>query len=193
MDTFILASSSRRRIDLLKQIGYAPTQVIPADIDETPKKNELARAYCKRIALEKAKAISAQFPQDLVLAGDTIVTIGRKILGKPSSVEEAVKFLKLLSGRKHQVLTAVCLIKGNVTNLKLVKTIVKFKRLTEQEIEFHTQSNEWQDKSGGYMIQGIAGSFIIRINGSFSNVIGLPLYETANLLKKFGISPNKHY
>lgn len=192
MDTFILASSSKRRIDLLKQIGYIPAQIIPAEIDETPKKSELARQYCKRIALEKAKAISEKFPQTLVLAGDTIVTVGRKILGKPSSVEEAVRFLKLLSGRRHQVLTAICFVKGDEVNIKLVKTIVKFKCLTEQEIEFHTQSNEWQDKSGGYMIQGIAASFIIRINGSFSNVIGLPLYETANLLKKFGIGPNKN-
>lgn len=185
----ILASASPRRLDLLKQVGYIPHKVIPADIDESVLKNETPVLYAKRISKEKAEKIYSQNPNSAVLSGDTVVAVGRRILGKPENVDQAAKFLKLLSGRNHAVITSVTLAyNGKVVN-KTVTTKVKFKSLSDSEIQFHTESLEWQDKSGGYMIQGIASSFIIQIIGSSSNVVGLPLYETTNLLKSIGLFP----
>lgn len=186
---FILASASPRRLDLLRQIGYIPNKVIPADIDESVLKKETPIIYAERISREKAKKVYSENPNSAILSGDTIVAVGRRILGKPANAEEAMKFLKLLSGRNHTVITSVTLMhEGKIAN-KTVATKVKFKNLNDSEISFHTESLEWQDKSGGYMIQGIASSFIIKIIGSSSNVVGLPLYETTNLLKSIGLFP----
>ena len=185
----ILASASPRRLSLLKQVGYVPDKVVPADIDESVLKGETPVLYVQRISKEKALKISTQHPNAAVLSGDTTVAVGRRILGKPENAEQAAKFLKLLSGRNHSVITSVTLaFQGKLVN-KTVTTKVKFKNLTNTEIEFHTKSLEWEDKSGGYMIQGIASSFIIQIIGSSSNVVGLPLYETSNLLKSIGLFP----
>lgn len=185
----ILASASPRRLDLLRQVGYVPDKVAPADIDESVHKKEKPSLYAQRISKAKASKISSQHPNAAVISGDTIVAVGSRILGKPENAEQAAKFLKLLSGRNHSVITSVTLaFQGKLVN-KTVTTKVKFKNLTNTEIEFHTKSLEWEDKSGGYMIQGIASSFIIQIVGSSSNVVGLPLYETSNLLKSIGLFP----
>lgn len=182
---FILASSSARRLDLLKQAYFTPDMVLAADIDETPKKKESPSLYCKRMALEKCQKISALYPEALVLSADTIVTVGSRILGKPNDAQQAKVFLKLLSGRQHRVYTSVAVMQGDKISQKQVCTFVSFKRLTQAEIDFHTCSLEWEGKSGGYMIQGLASTFVKKINGSVTNVIGLPLTETASLLKQF--------
>lgn len=185
----ILASASPRRLVLLKQVGYIPNKVVPADIDESVIKSENPRAYAQRISKEKAIKVLNSNPSSYVLSGDTVVAVGRRILGKPENSEQASNFLKLLSGRNHTVITSVTLAHGNMLVNKTVTTKVKFKHLSPDEIKFHTESLEWQDKSGGYMIQGIASAFIIQIIGSSSNVVGLPLYETTNLLKSVGFQP----
>ncbi len=180
----ILASASPRRRDLLAQIGVEPDEVRPAEIDETPLRGELPRAYVARMAREKAAAVTAE--QALVLAADTVVSCGRRILGKPRDAGEAVDFLLLLSGRRHRVTTAVCLVQSDAQRLRLVETRVKMKRLSDAELSAYLRSGEWQGKAGGYAIQGIAGAFIPEIIGSYTNVVGLPLTETANLLAGAG-------
>jgi septum formation protein len=166
---------------LLAQIGAVPDEIRPADIDETPHKNELPRPYAARLSVEKAQAIKAG-PDDLVLAADTVVGVGRRILGKPADASEAAVFLMLLSGRRHRVITGVSLRFGDKIWSKQVETVVKFRRLSDAEISAYLRSGEWQRKAGGYAIQGIGGAFIPSINGSYTNVVGLPLTETANLL-----------
>lgn len=166
---------------MLAQIGVVPDEIRPADIDETPYKNELPRPYAARLAVEKAKAVKAGL-DDLVLAADTVVAVGRRILGKPVDASEAAVFLMLLSGRRHRVITGVSLRLGDKTWSKQVETVVKFKRLSDVELSAYLRSGEWQGKAGGYAIQGIGGAFIPSINGSYTNVVGLPLTETANLL-----------
>lgn len=181
----ILGSASPRRRNLLAQIGVVPDEVRAAEIDETPAKGELPRAYVDRMARAKAEAIAAG-PDELVLTADTDVAIGRRILGKPVDEAQAVQFLLMLSGRRHRVTTAVCLKLGARIWARRVETRVKFKRLSDAEISAYIRSGDWRGKAGGYDIRGLAGAFIPEINGSYTNVVGLPLCETAALLQGAG-------
>ena len=178
----ILGSASPRRLDLLAQIGITPDEIRPADIDETPRRNEDARAYVRRMAAEKAEAVPAP-ADDIVLAADTVVTAGRRILGKPQDAAEARAFLTLLSGRRHRVMTALTLRRHGREWSRLVETQVRLRPLSPQEIDDYLASGEWQGKAGGYAIQGRAAAFVNWIEGSFSAVVGLPLAETATLLR----------
>jgi septum formation protein len=182
----ILASASPRRLALLAGIGVRPDAVIPADIDETPRKAELPRPYALRLAQEKAAVVASAQPQALVLAADTVVSVGRRILGKPADPAEAERFLRLLSGRRHRVTTGVCLRLGLRAWSRRVETAVRFKRLSDAEIAAYVASGEWQGKAGGYAIQGIAAAFVPWLSGSYTNVVGLPLTETAGLLAGAG-------
>jgi len=183
----ILASSSPRRLDLLKQIGIVPNRVIPADIDETEHKGELPRVYSIRIAEEKALKVYQDNKNAIILSADTTVVLGRRILQKAATPEEAAKFLKLLSGRRHRILSAVTVIdtKGNIKS-KLVTSIIKFKRLSEEEINEYIASDEWQGKAGAYATQGLAAKFITYMSGSYSSIVGLPIHETYKMLKGAG-------
>ncbi len=178
----ILASASPRRLALLAQIGITPVQVIAPELDETPHKNELPLAYAERIAHAKALCVQQQQPDAMILAADTVVYCGRRILPKAETREDAQHCLARLSGRRHRVTTAVALAKNGHIKTKLVTTMVRFKRLTPHEITTYLESGEWQGKAGGYAIQGLASAFIPAINGSYSNVVGLPLAETAAML-----------
>ena len=178
----ILGSASPRRLDLLAQIGITPDEIRPADIDETPRRDEDPRTYVRRMAAEKAEAVPAE-ADDIVLAADTVVTAGRRILGKPEDVAQARAFLTMLSGRRHRVMTAITLRRQGREWSRLVETQVRLRPLSAQEIEDYLASNEWQGKAGGYAIQGRAGAFVNWIEGSFSAVVGLPLAETATLLR----------
>ncbi len=178
-----LASASPRRAELLAQIGVVPDAISPADIDETPLKAELPRVYAGRLAREKALAVQAE---GLVLAADTVVAVGRRILEKPQDAAEAERFLRLLSGRRHRVITGVALRHGEQLATKQVETAVRFKHMSDPEITAYIASNEWQGKAGGYGIQGLASAFIPWINGSYSNVVGLPLAEVSNMLVSAG-------
>lgn len=178
----ILASASPRRKELLAQIGIIPDHIIPADIDETPLPQELPRAYVTRLAKEKASLIASQRAEAIILAADTIVACGRRILGKPETIKEAEKMLRLLSGRRHRVYTSLCVMQGTKLRQRTVMTQVQFKRLSDVEIADYLRSGEWEGKAGGYAIQGRAAAFIPAIHGSYSNVVGLPLAETAALL-----------
>jgi septum formation protein len=178
---FILASASPRRLELLRQIGLVPRSVEPADIDETPRKDELPDAYARRMAREKAQAVAARMPSTRVLAADTVVCCGRRILPKAEDETAARKCLTLLSGRRHRVITAVALATGRVLKEKSVMTMVCFRRLTDRDIEAYIASKEWHGKAGGYAIQGAAAGFIPAINGSYSGVVGLPLAEVKQL------------
>ena len=182
----ILGSASPRRLDLLAQIGVVPDDVRPADIDETPGKRELPRPYCARMALEKVRAVPAG-PDEVVLAADTTVALGRRILGKPDTAAQAAEFLLLLGGRRHSVITAVAVRAGDQVRQREVVTAVKMKRLSDRELNLYLDSGEWRGKAGGYGIQGRAGAFIPWISGSFTGVVGLPLAETAALLQAAGI------
>lgn len=185
---FILASASPRRMELLTQIGVKPDSIIPANIDETPLSKELPKSYALRIAIEKARLIAENQPENTsVLAADTVVALGRRILPKAENNTMVESCLKQLSGRRHRVYTAIALHYKGKTHSSIVMTTVKFKRLNTQDFEHYLLSNEGIGKAGGYAIQGIASAFIPSINGSYSNVVGLPLYETANLLKGNGI------
>ncbi|MCB1499905.1 MAG: Maf-like protein [Bauldia sp.] len=185
----VLASGSPRRIDLLNQIGIEPDQLLPVTIDESPKRNELPRNLAKRLAREKAEAASALVRTDpdlsgsLVIAADTVVGVGRRCLPKAELIEEAAACLRLVSGRSHRVYTGVVLVTPNGhLRQRLVETRVRFKRLTHEDIDSYLASGEWQGKAGGYAIQGLAGGFVVRLVGSYTNVVGLPLYETVTLL-----------
>ena len=181
--TFILASASPRRLQLLQQIGLAPDKIVPADIDETPAKDELPMVYAKRMAGEKARAVSALHPDSVVLAADTVVACGRRILPRADDEKTAKRCLEILSGRRHRVYTAVCIIAGEKTASACVMTQVKFSRLEKTDIAAYLASNEWQGKAGGYAIQGRAAALIPFISGSYSNIVGLPLYETLQMLE----------
>ena len=181
----ILGSASPRRQELLARLGVVPDAVRPADIDETPAKGELPRPYTERMAREKAAAVDAG-PEDLVLAADTTVAAGRRILGKPADADQARAFLELLSGRRHRVVTAVALRRGERLWQRRVESAVKMKRLSDVEIRAYLESGEWQGKAGGYAIQGRAEAFIPWMQGSYSGVMGLPLAETAALLQGAG-------
>jgi septum formation protein len=181
----ILGSGSPRRRDLLAQLGVIPDAIRPPEIDETPRKAELPRPYCARMAREKAQATEAG-PDDIVLAADTTVAMGRRILGKPESAGEAAQFLHALSGRRHRVITAVAIRRGGRLWERDVLSAVKLKRLSDEEINAYLTSGEWQGKAGGYGIQGLAGAFVPWISGSFTGIVGLPLAETAGLLTAAG-------
>ena len=181
----ILGSASPRRQALLAQIGLRPDAIIPPDIDETPLKGELPRAYCARIARAKTLAIAAA-PDDMVLCADTTVALGRRILGKPDDKAQATQFLLALGGRRHQVITAIALKHGDQIWTREVVSQVKMKRLSELELKSYLDSNEWQGKAGGYAIQGMAEAFIPWISGSFSAIVGLPIAETVALLATAG-------
>lgn len=181
----ILGSASPRRKELLAQIGVIPDDVRPADIDETPRSAELPRPYCARMAIEKAHAVAAA-PDELVLCADTTVALGRRILGKPADAGQAAAFLLALAGRRHRVITAVAVRLGDRVWERDVVTAVRFKCLSDTEINAYLRSGEWQGKAGGYGIQGMAGAFVPWISGSFSAVVGLPLAETAVLLASAG-------
>lgn len=177
----VLGSASLRRLELLAQIGVVPTDIRPADIDETPLKAELPLVYARRLATNKVRAIT-HAKDEIVLCADTVVAVGRRILGKPKNAVQAIEFLNLLSGRRHRVITAIAMKSDGRILEKQVTTAVKFKHLSDTELSAYIRSGEWRGKAGGYAIQGIAAVFIPWINGSYSNVVGLPLAETANLL-----------
>lgn len=183
MSGLILASASPRRLDLLNQIGLVPDRIVSADINETPLVGEMPRVLAERLAKSKAFAVAADCPDHWILAADTVVAVGRRILGKPSDAQEAKKFLQLLSGRRHRVYTGIAVITPEKQlRYRVVETCLLVKNLSEQEISDYLISLEWQGKAGGYAIQGLAACFIRWIQGSYSNVVGLPLYETSVLL-----------
>lgn len=183
----ILASASPRRLELLAQVGIIPDQIIPAEIDESPLKAEKPRVLAARLAHAKAIEVAKNNKDSFILASDTIVACGSRILGKAEDKSQAETFLKMLSGRRHNVFTAVTLIgpDGRASH-KTVSTVVKFKNLEQADIDFYLCHDEWQGKAGAYAIQGLAARFIKGINGSYSNVVGLPLYEVVNMLKGRG-------
>ncbi len=185
----ILASASPRRLALLNQIGVEPERLLPADIDETPEKGELPRKLAMRLAETKAlasrrKAEIAGFADNAVVLGaDTVVSVGRRVLPKTETMEEASQCLKLLSGRAHRVYTGLCVLTpSGHPRKRLVETRIRFKRLSPKEVESYLASAEWRGKAGGYAIQGIAGCFVVKLTGSYHAVMGLPLYETVSLL-----------
>ena len=189
----ILASASPRRLALLNQIGVEPDHLLPTDIDETPEKGELPRRLAIRLADSKALAaqrkahLADYHANSLVLGADTVVCVGRRILPKAETMQEAHYCLSLLSGRSHRVYTALCLLTpSGAPRRRLVETRIRFKRLSKKEIESYLASAEWRGKAGGYAIQGIAGSFVVKLSGSFHGVMGLPLYETMSLLNGEG-------
>jgi septum formation protein len=189
----VLASGSPRRLSLLSQIGIEPDALRPTDVDETPNKGELPRGYATRLAKVKAEAALAAVGRDSELAGafiisaDTVVAVGRRILPKAELIDDAQQCLRLLSGRNHQVTTSVCLVtpKGAFRQ-RLSETRVRFKRLSNEEIDAYLAAGEWQGKAGGYAIQGLASAFVVKIVGSYTNIVGLPLYETVSLLEGEG-------
>ncbi len=188
--SLILASASPRRKELLKLIAVIPDKTLAADIDETPHKGELPAALVTRLAKGKAAAIAADHPKSFVLGSDTVVAVGRRILPKPENAAEARGFLKLLSGRSHRVWSGVALATpdGNILT-RSVETRVKVRRLDEAAMDEYIASNEWAGKAGAYAIQGLFAKHIVGVIGSYTNIVGLPLYETANLLDGAGWRP----
>ncbi len=186
----ILASASPRRLDLLRQIGIEPDRVVSAELDESARKGELPRSHAGRLAAAKAACVAAECPGAFVLGADTVVACGRRILGKASDEAEARRYLALLSGRRHRVYGGVCLTApdGHAV-LRIVETSVAFKRLSEGDIARYLGHDEWRGKAGAYAIQGRAAVFIRHLSGSYSNVVGLPLFETHGLLAGLGALP----
>jgi len=185
--TLILASASPRRLDLLAQIGITPTAIKPADINEDPIEGELPRGHALRLAQEKAIKVASENPDCIILAADTVVGVGRRILPKTETPDQARKCLKMMSGRGHRVFTGVAVINpGGEMISRAVETRLKMKHLSREEIENYIDSDEWKGKAGGYGIQGRAAVFIPSIIGSYTNVVGLPLFETRNLLTGAG-------
>jgi len=185
MVRLVLGSGSPRRAELLAQIGVAADDVRPPDIDETPQSGELPRPYCARMAREKVQAVVAT-PDEIVLCADTTVALGRRILGKPDDAGQAAEFLLALAGRRHKVITAVAVKRGDRVWERDVVTTVQMKRLSDDELNAYLASDDWRGKAGGYAIQGPAGAFIPWISGSFSAVMGLPVAETSQLLRTAG-------
>ena len=189
----VLASGSPRRLALLGQIGLVPDAVMTTDLDETPKRGELPAKLAFRLARKKAEAIiervraEEKISSAYILGADTVVAVGRRILPKPDLREDAAAGLKLLSGRTHRVYSGVCLITpDNSIKTRLVESRVTFKRLSPEEVEAYLASGEWRGKAGGYAIQGLAGSFVLKLTGSYPNVVGMPLFEAAALLAGTG-------
>jgi septum formation protein len=183
----ILASASPRRLDLLARIGVEPDAVVPAHVDESVPKGELPREHALRLASEKAEAVSEKEPDALVLAADTVVAVGRRILPKVEDEEALRACMRLLSGRRHRVLTGVALaVPAHGVRKRLVETMIAMKRLSEDEIAYYASHGEWRGKAGGYALQGYGEVYVRHIAGSYSNVVGLPLAETRLLLKSAG-------
>jgi len=189
----VLASGSPRRLSLLNQGGIEPDSLLPAEIDELPMKGELPRALATRLARAKAEAalqavrLDEELRGSFIVAADTIVSVGRRIMPKAEMLDEAAACLRLLSGRNHRVYSAVCLVTPKESfRQRLVETRVRFKRLSKEELEAYLASGEWRGKAGGYAIQGLAGAFVVKIVGSYTNVVGLPLQETVALLSGEG-------
>jgi septum formation protein len=185
----VLASGSPRRLALLNQAGIEPDTLLPAEIDEIPNKGELPRAYANRLARAKAEAalVTVRREENLkgafVVAADTVVAVGRRILPKAELLDEASQCLRLLSGRSHRVYTGLCMITPKEAfRQRLVETRVRFKRLSKEDLESYLASGQWRGKAGGYAVQGLAGTFVVKVVGSYSNIVGLPLYETVSLL-----------
>jgi septum formation protein len=185
----VLASGSPRRLSLLNQAGIEPDSLQPTEIDEIPVKGELPRALANRLAREKAQAALASVKIDdelrgsYVLAADTVVAVGRRVMPKADMLDEAAACLRMLSGRNHRVYTGICLVTPKEAfRQRLVETRVRFKRLSNDDLEAYLASGEWRGKAGGYAIQGLAGTFVVKLVGSYTNVVGLPLYETMSLL-----------
>jgi septum formation protein len=184
----ILASASPRRRELLAQVGVTPDRVAATEVDETPRKGDAPRACALRLALAKAEAVAAG-PDEIVLAADTVVACGARMLGQPAGPEEAARFLALLSGRRHRVTTGVVVRRGDRRWSRAVETVVRFRRLHPDEIATYVAGGEWRGKAGGYAIQGAAAAFAPWISGSYSGVVGLPVAETLGLLRAAGWSP----
>ena len=185
----VLASGSPRRLALLNQAGIEPDSLLPTDVDEVPDKGELPRALANRLARAKADAalrsvrIDEQLRGAFILAADTVVAVGRRVMPKAETLDEAAACLRLLSGRNHRVYTGLCLVTPKESfRQRLVETRVRFKRLSKEDLESYLASGEWRGKAGGYAVQGLAGSFVVKIVGSYTNIVGLPLYETTSLL-----------
>lgn len=194
----VLASGSPRRIELLQQAGIEPDRVFPADVDETPQRAEHPRSLAKRLSRAKAEkardALAAEpdYGPCFIVAADTVVAVGRRILPKAELIDEASNCLGLLSGRSHRVYSGVCMITpGGKVRQRLVETRVRFKRLSREELESYLASGEWRGKAGGYAVQGLAGTFVVKMVGSYTNVVGLPLYETVGMLTADGF--NVHF
>ena len=183
----ILGSGSPRRLELLAQLGLTPADIRPPDIDEDVRKDELPRDYVNRIAVEKAAAVPAT-ADEVVLCADTTVALGRRIMGKPADADEAARFLRLMSGRRHKVITALAVKRDGRLWTRDVQSTVAMKPLSEGEIAAYLASDDWRGKAGGYAIQGPAGAFIPWINGSYTAIVGLPLTETAGLLTAAGLA-----
>jgi septum formation protein len=183
----VLASASPRRLDLLARIGVVPDAVLPADVDESVPRGELPRVHALRLAREKAQAVAEKEPDALVLGADTVVAVGRRILPKVEDEATLRACMKLLSGRRHRVLTGVALaIPGKGVRERLVETMIAMKRLSDEEIAYYAAHGEWRGKAGGYALQGYGEVYVRHIAGSYSNVVGLPLAETRVLLKSAG-------
>ena len=183
----VLASASPRRLDLLARIGVAPDAIVPADIDESVLRGELPRDHALRLAKEKAEAVALLHPDELVLAADTVVAVGRRILPKVEDEATLRACMKLLSGRRHRVLTGVALAAaGQPLRARLGETMIAMKRLSDEEIDYYASHGEWRGKAGGYALQGYGEVYVRHIAGSYSNVVGLPLAETRLLLKAAG-------
>ncbi len=183
----VLGSSSPRRLELLAQIGLYPADVRPPDIDETPVSGETPHRYCSRIASAKAAAVDIA-QHEVVLAADTTVALGRRILGKPADAEEAAEFLAQLAGRRHSVISSIAIRDRDRSVARTVRSVVRMRQLTPSEVADYVASGEWQGKAGGYGIQGRAEAFIPWIRGSYSAIVGLPLSETVTALRSFGIA-----
>ena len=184
---FILASSSKRRLELLSQIGIKPDLILSPNIDEKIFSKELPRIYVERMSLEKNSVYQKNYSQSIILTADTIVSVGRRILPKTMDINTAEECLKLISGKRHKVFTSFTLYTpDNSLKTKTIQSIIKFKRLHPNEISYYLDSKEWEGKAGGYAIQGIAASFINFISGSYSNVVGLPLAELYRALTSIG-------
>ena len=184
----VLASASARRLELLRQVGLKPDRIDPADLDESPLRDEQPRPHALRLAQAKAASVAPRHPDGFVLAADTVVAAGRRILPKAESAEVAERCLRLLSGRRHRVLGGVAVIAPDGRRAsRAVMTRVRFKRLSEEELALYLASEDWRGKAGGYAIQGLAAALIPEISGSYSNVVGLPLAETLALLRGLGL------
>ena len=189
-----LASASPRRLDLLRQVGLAPDQVAPADIDETPLRDERPRQLALRLAVQKGEAARAALADYYIIAADTVVAVGRRILPKAETEADVRACLKLLSGRKHDVLTGVAVFAPDGRQAsRLVEARVDFKRLSHAETEGYVASGEWRGKAGGYGIQGRAGGFVVAVAGSYPAIVGLPLYETVAMLEGLGYPVGKRW
>ena len=189
MTNLILASSSKSRANILKQMRYYPDLVVSPEIDETPKEKEKFTTYVLRMASEKAKKVSILYPESVVLSADTICVKNKMIMQKPSSEEEAVKYMKIFSGSRHRVYTAICVMRKEEIKTRIEYTLLKFKHLSKHEIELFVSNNDWSESSGGYKISSFSGIFLEWMQGKHTTVEGLPACTTYKLLISFGLQP----